>query len=378
MAPTPPTGAGKAARGGFSIGDVFGRLAAMLVALPSAIAFGLLVYAPLGPGLSSAGAMAGILGTVAIGLVSPLFGGTPRLVSAPCAPAAAVLGTFAVAAIAPGPEAMSPAAVPFLLAVVALGAGGLQVLFGVLGGGRLIKFIPYPVVAGYLSGVGMIIVLGQLPKLIGLPKGVPLLSGLLAPSQWSWPALVVAGTAVAVMLLAPKITRKVPAPILALLGATVTFGALGFLVPELRVLDHNPYIIGPIRAEGAGGFLEGMAARLREAVALGPKRIAPFLTHAVTLAVLLSVDTLKTCVILDALTRSRHNSNRELIGQGLGNLAAGALGGMPGAGTMGATLVNLNSGGATRLSGVLVGAFALLVLLLLGPLVACELPELGA
>jgi sulfate permease, SulP family len=355
------------------VGDVWGGLAAMLVALPSAIAFGLIIYSPLGADFAAQGAVVGILGTIAIGLVAPAFGGAPRLISAPCGPAAAVLAAFVVGLVgrdaAGAGHAYAPATVIVLLALLALIAGGLQVLFGLAGGGRIIKYIPYPVVAGYLSGVGVIIFLGQVPKLLGLAKGTHLWAGLAAPSLWKGPSVLVGVITIAVMVLAPKITRHVPAPILALGAGLLTYFALGGAHHELLTLADNSLVIGPIG--GGGGF--GWAEIAMRWSALGQLGVAEFqvvLVPAVTLAVLLSIDTLKTCVILDALTRSRHNSNRELVGQGLGNMASALAGGMPGAGTMGATLINLGSGGRTRLSSILEGVFALTAFVLIGRLVA--------
>ena len=150
----------------------------MLVALPSAIAFGLLIYSPLGPAYAATGAMAGILGTIAIGIVASTFGGTPRLISAPCAPAAAVMSALVLQLLAHTTPntggGLQPEHILLLLTLVAILAGGLQFLFGAIGGGRLIKYIPYPVVAGYLSGVGVLIFLSQVPKLFGLAKGTAL------------------------------------------------------------------------------------------------------------------------------------------------------------------------------------------------------------
>lgn len=166
-------------------GDVWGGLASMLVALPSSIAFGVLTYTVIGPELSGAGAMAGILGAAALGLVAPLFGRTGGLISAPCAPAAAVLSAL-IAGLLGGKVGvgLTPADIPPLVALTTLLSAGFQILYGAIGGGRLIKFIPYPVVTGYLSGVGVLIALGQLPKLFGLAKGVPLHQGLTSPNIW--------------------------------------------------------------------------------------------------------------------------------------------------------------------------------------------------
>ncbi|MBI4425944.1 MAG: SLC26A/SulP transporter family protein [Elusimicrobia bacterium] len=332
----------------------------MLVALPSALAFGVAVHSTLGPSYAAQGALAGLIGAAAIGMVAPALGGAPRLVSAPCAPAAAVLAAFAAELLAPGPGvAMAPETVVVLLTVVALLSGGLQVVYGAAGGGRLIKFIPYPVVTGYLSGVAVLIFLAQAPRLLVLPKGMTLLQGLASPGAWSLPGLLIGLAAIFGMVGAPRLTKSVPAPIVGLLSGVAAYWASAFAWPELRALAGNPLVVGPLAAGGGEGMLARWSALARlDASALG-RAVVP----AATLSVLLSIDTLKTCVVVDALTRSRHDSDAELRGQGLGNLASALLGGMPGAGTMGATLVNVNSGGRTRWSGVLAGVFCLLAFL---------------
>jgi SulP family sulfate permease len=352
--------------------ELLGGLAAMLVALPSAIAYGVTSFAALGSEYVAHGALAGILGTVALGLVAPLLGGAPRLITAPCAPAAAVMAALAVQFASPANGAaggVSPQQVLLLMTLVALMSGLLQILYGAIGGGRLIKYIPYPVVSGYLSGVGMLILIGQLPKLFGLPKGVPVLVGLFDPGQWRWQGLVVGCVTMTMMLAGPKLTKVVPATILGLAAGMLTYFGLGFFCPELLHLEHNKLVIGPIGA-GAGGVLAGVGERWRGLSGLSLAGLQPLLMPALTLSVLLSIDTLKTCVVMDALTRARHKSNRELLAQGLGNVASALVGGMPGAGTMGATLVNLNSGGQTRLSGFCEGVLALAAFLAFSGLVA--------
>ena len=161
-------------------------MAAMLVALPSAIAFGLVIFAPLGPDWAARGVVAGMIGAVALGIAAPIFGGTPRLVTSPCAPAAAVLSVFVAGAASGG--AMSPDRAVLYMALAALGAGIIQVLAGLERGGTIIKFIPYPVVAGYLSGVGIRIFAGQLPRFLGLARETALLQGLASPGLWRWKA----------------------------------------------------------------------------------------------------------------------------------------------------------------------------------------------
>ena len=347
-------------------GDFWGGLAAMLVALPSAIAFGVTIYASLGGSYAAYGALAGILGATALGLVASAMGGTNRLITAPCAPAAAVLAAFAIEGVQQG---LDPAVVVVLLSAIGLAAGALQVLFGGVGLGRLIKYMPYPVVSGYLSGVGLYIIFGQVPKLLGSPGGPGLGQALLHPSLWAWQAIAVGAATILAMLIAPRLTRRVPAAILALLAGVLCYFGLSCF--DAGLLDpRNPLVIGPLGSSDGGGFVDTVVGRWSGVGQLGVHELAMLVTPALTLAVLLSIDTLKTCVVLDALTRSRHDSNRELIGQGLGNVAAAAIGGMPGAGTMGATLVNMSSGARTRCSGLIEGVLSLLAFLLLGTLIS--------
>jgi SulP family sulfate permease len=343
-------------------GDLWGALASSLVALPASIAFCVAVFAPLGTDPGD-GAVAGLLGAVALGIVAPLLGGTPRLVSAPCAPAVAVMAAFAIQAGAQ--QGADPSRILLLMALVGLLAGLMQVGLGLARAGTIIKYIPYPVVTGYLSGVGLVIFLKQLPILFGIALGTPVLQGLLTPSSWQGPSLLVAAASIATMVLAPRVTRRVPAVILGLLAGVAAYAALAFWRPELRTLAGNPLVIGAIGANPAelGGALQSRVAALAGLQAADLRLV---LGPAATLAVLLSLDTLKTCVVVDAITGARHESNRELFGQGVANATSALVGGMPGAGTSGATLVNLASGGRTRRSGVLEGVAVLAAFLLLG------------
>ena len=353
-------------RGPHFAGDAWGGLAAMLVALPSAIAFGVTIFAPLGGSLAAQGAMAGILGATALGLVAPAFGGTQRLITAPCAPAAAVLAALAVTYMQQG-----VAADGFLVMIGLIGllAGLIQVALGFAGIGQLIKYIPYPVVSGYLSGVGLIIIGSQVPKLLGTPGGTGFLQALTSPTLWSWQAITVGTTVIALMLYVPRLTRAVPAAILALLGGVLAYLLLGLFDPTLMNVTGNPLLVGTLAADD-GGLLHAIKEHWEAFSKLGFKAVVAVIVPALTLAVLLSIDTLKTCVVIDAMTRTRHDSNRELIGQGLGNVASAAIGGIPGAGTMGATLVNLSSGASTRWSGMMEGGLSLLAFLVLAPLIA--------
>lgn len=346
--------------------DLWGGLASMLVALPAAIAFGVATYAVLGAPHAAQGAIAGMLGAAVLSLVASAWGGAPRLITAPCAPAVAVLSALAIDLSARG---AAPAETMVLLLLTSMLAGLLQAGFGLAGLGQLIKYMPYPVVSGYLSGVGLTIILSQIDKLLGVPASVPWQSALMAPGQWDWRAITVGVATMAAMALAPRLTRRVPAAILALASGVLAFLALAAAGFAPWRLEDNPLVLGPLAA-GTGTIAEVLSGRWLAASRLGLSDLAGLLVPAMTLAVLLSIDTLKTCVVLDAMTRSRHDSNRTLIGQGLANIASAAVGGCAGAGTMGATLVNLSSGGRTRWSGLTAGALALMVLLALGAALA--------
>ena len=347
-------------------GDLWGGLAAMLVALPSAIAFGVATYAAVGGQYAAQGAMAGMLGATALALVASGWGGAPRLITAPCAPAVAVLSALAIELTSLGTE---PVTTMLLLLVTALLAGALQVVFGVVGLGRLIKYMPYPVVSGYLSGVGLTIILSQVAKFLGTPAGTSWHAALSNSALWNWQGIAIGATTIAVMTVAPRFTRVVPAAILALGAGVLCYFALAIRDPALLTLNGNTLVVGSLGGSGAS-FSDSLSLRWHALGGLGLKDAYLLVVPAMTLAVLLSIDTLKTCVVLDAMTRGRHDSNRTLIGQGLGNIVSALAGGMAGAGTMGATLVNLSSGGRSRWSGLIEGGLSLLAFLVLASALA--------
>lgn len=347
-------------------GDLWGGLAAMLVALPAAVAFGVTVYAAIGSQYAAFGALAGILGATALGLVASTLGGTDRLISAPCAPAAAVLSAFAIELVRQG---VSPNSIVLMMTMLGILTGLIQMLMGFLGVGRLIKYIPYPVVSGYLSGVGLIIIGSQIPKFAGAPAGSVWLDVLLSTEQWDWRGLTIGAVTILATLFAPQVIKRVPATILGILAGLLTYLGLASVDASMRVLEGNSLVIGPLGASGAG-YLGLITDRWTQIGELKLSQVAALVGSAVTLAALLSIDTLKTCVVLDQMTRTRHEPNRELAAQGMGNLVASAIGGMPGAGTMGASLVNLSSGAQTRISGIAEGLMALVAALLLGAFVA--------
>jgi SulP family sulfate permease len=347
-------------------GDFWGGLASMLVALPAAVAFGVTVYSAISPQYAVFGALAGILGAAALGLIAPTFGGTDRLISAPCAPAAAVLSAFAIELVQQGIE---PATIVLLLTMLGILTGLLQMLISFIGMGKLIKYIPYTVVSGYLSGVGLIIIGSQIPRFVGATSESAWWKAALQPELWDSRSLAIGLTTVFVALLAGKLTKAVPSTILGIVAGVLVYFGLAQSDPSMTTLGNNPLVLGSVGASGEG-YLGAITGRWKEMGELHLSQIAALFGSALTLAALLSIDTLKTCVVIDQMTRSRHDPNRELFAQGLANITSSAIGGIPGAGTMGATMVNLSSGAQTRVSGIAEGCMVLIAALLLNSFIA--------
>ena len=347
-------------------GDFWGGFAAMLVVLPASVAFGVTVYAAISPDYAPFGALAGALGAMSLGLIAPIFGGTARLISAPCAPAAVMLSAFAVGMVHKGVE---PASIVLMITVLGILTGMLQILIGFLGVGRLIKYIPYPVVSGYLSGIGLIIIASQLPKFVGAPMDVNWFQVLTTPQYWDWRGLLIGVVTVLAMCFSGKIIKKIPSTIVGIVSGLLTYGCIALYDSSMLQLAGNNLVIGTLGASGEG-YVNMITERWDQIGQLRLTQIAELVGSALILATLLSIDTLKTCVVLDQKTRTYHDSNRELTGQGLGNAIASMIGGMPGAGVMGGSMVNLSSGAQTRISGIIAGLLTIFAVLLLGSFVA--------
>jgi len=347
-------------------GDFWGGLASMLVALPAAVAFGVTVYSAISPQYAVFGALAGILGAAALGLIAPTFGGTDRLISAPCAPAAAVLSAFAIELVRQGTP---PASIVLLLSVLGILTGLIQILISFLGLGRLIRYIPYPVVSGYLSGVGLIIIGSQIPRFVGAASDISWWNASISPETWDFRSLIVGGTTVLAALLAPRLTQAVPSTILGILAGGLAYFGLANSDASMMTLTDNRLVLGTLGASGEG-YIQALTGRWYQLGELKLSEVAALFGSALTLAALLSIDTLKTCVVIDQMTRTRHAPNRELFAQGLANITASAIGGIPGAGTMGASMVNLSSGAKTRISGIIEGVLVLVAALALNTFIA--------
>ncbi len=347
-------------------GDLWGGLASMLVALPAAVAFGVTVYAAIGPQYAALGALAGILGAAALGLIASLFGGTDRLISAPCAPAAAVLSAFAIELVK---QEVAPASIIVLLIVLGVLTGLVQILLGFLGIGRMIKYIPYPVVSGYLSGVGIIIISSQVKNFMGATTTSSWWQVVVDPGLWDMRSIGVGAATVLVALLGPKVTKAIPGTILGIIAGVLTYFGMAATDPAMMTLADNKLVLGALGGV-EGGYLKTLALRWHDLGDLRLAQVGALVGSALTLAALLSIDTLKTCVVIDQKTRTRHEPNRELCAQGLANVTSSLIGGLPGAGTMGASMVNLSSGAQTRLSGIIEGVLVLIAALALNAIIA--------
>lgn len=330
--------------GRFRVADLWAGIAATAVTLPQAMAFGVALFALANLDSGSA-ALAGLIGAAALSLFSGLLGGTRGLISSPTGPMLILLGGTATALANTGLDASGLLTALFVTIV----AGGLfQASIGLVGGGRLIKFIPYPVVAGFMTGAAILMLLSQLDPLSGA-------GGDAAWDRWRWIPGATAALTIAVMYFVPRWFPVVPNTIAGLLGGMAAFHGLLALAP-----DNPPdnWTIGALPGIEAIGF----------GISTGGLSDMPWpiiITSALALAVLASLDTLLTSVIADVQTGARHDARRELLGQGLGQVAAGVFGGMAGAGTTGATVVAVKSGGR-RWAGVVSGLCFVLVLAFLG------------
>ncbi|MCM4171157.1 SulP family inorganic anion transporter [Arenibacter sp. TNZ] len=393
-------------------GDLFGGITAGIVALPLALAFG--VSSGLGPD-------AGLYGAIFIGFFAALFGGTATQISGPTAPMTAV-SLVVIAGIVGVNNGDLEKALPSILLVFLL-AGLLQIVLGVIGIGKYIKYIPYPVVSGFMTAIGVIIIITQILPAIGYyPKEdneyvsgyTPLAEEVLlekilkeeagegylvledftetqkraaevsednilteaktlagnesksvlgtvkllprALANIDWLELILALSTIIIIFGFKKITTAVPSTLVALIavsGAAFVFN-----------LDYRPI------AEIPSGFPMPHFEMFTD---FKLAQISPYLFAALSLAVLGAIDSLLTSVVADNMTKTKHNPNKELLGQGIGNSVASIFGGIPGAGATIRTVVNINAGGKTRLSGAIAAILLLIILLALGP-VASQIP----
>ena len=320
-------------------GDLFGGLTASIVALPLALAFGV---------ASGAGAIAGLYGAIFTGFFAALFGGTPSQVTGPTGPMTVVMATVFTKLIAENPEqGMAMAFTAVML------SGVFQILFGILRLGQFITLMPYTVVSGFMSGIGVIIVTLQLAPLLGYPAQSGVTDALQQlPEALANPDPVAAGLGVLTLAIvfgwSGKLAKIVPSPLLALIICT--------LISILVFPNSDIARIGDIPQ----GFPQIQLPRLNL------NQIRDIVSYALMLATLGAIDSLLTSLVADNITRTRHDSEQELIGQGIGNVISGLFGGLPGAGATMRTVINVQAGGKTPLSGMFHALILLCIVLWAG------------
>ena len=317
-------------------GDLFGGVTAAVVGLPVALAFGV---------ASGLGAVAGIYGAIAVGFFASVFGGTRSQISGPTGPMAVAMAVIVTTHASGLAEAFT----------IAIMAGLIQVLLGVLRIGRFVAYTPYSVISGFMSGIGIIIITLQVLPFIGEPaaSGGPLAAATTWPNAMShldnvnFSAIAIAGATLIVGILWPSRLRRFLPPTLAALVVGTLMGVFW--------LSGTPVI---------GDVPTGLPSP--QLPVIDPSFLVRAFSPALTIALLGSIDSLLTSLIADSMTRTRHNPNRELVGQGLGNMIAGFIGGIPGAGATLGTVVNIRAGGRTQISGALRALILLALVLGLG------------
>jgi SulP family sulfate permease len=317
-------------------GDIFGGLTAAIIALPLALAFGV---------ASGAGAIAGLYGAIILGFFASLFGGTPTQISGPTGPMTVVFASTVT---------LFSGNLNAVMSVVLL-AGIFQVLFGVLKLGKYVRYIPYPVISGFMSGIGLIIIILQINPFLGLDAQSSVVKTLYTLPQTlsniDNQALFISFFTLIITIFTPKkITRLMPSPLIALITMTAISVYFNF---DVKTIGQIPTTLPKIALPS-----------------FNIEQINQIISLAFTLAILGCIDTLLTSLVADSITKTKHNPNKEIIAQGLGNSLVSLVGGIPGAGATMRTVVNIKSGGRTRLSGIIHSLSILLSILFLAPIVS--------
>ena len=356
--------------------DIVGGFNTAMIGLPYTIGLGIVAFAPLGPAFAAEGALAGILGAVCVGFLVPLLGGTRAMISGPRVTMALVLAVILAEVTVPGSPFSGRAAIAAVFAMLVL-AGIFQLLFGVFRLGALIRYVPYPVVAGIITGSGVVLIVSQIRALFGIPAGAGIVEALAHGPRPLMGALLVAGATVAVAWTVPRRWPRLPGIFLALGVGLVLHHAL---VP----------LFGPAAFGGTVGAMEGMvqtlfasageswAALIRSVSGteniLGHPAVRAIVVGALSVAVLASLDNLLAIQFADSLTLERTDANRELAIHGIANTVIALVGGLTSAGSPARTAASYNSGARSRLASV-TNAFVMLVLALIFPGTLAYLPD---
>ncbi|MEL6158861.1 MAG: SulP family inorganic anion transporter [Cyanobacteria bacterium J06554_11] len=318
-------------------GDLFGGLTAAVIALPMALAFGF---------ASGAGPTAGLYGAILVGFFAALFGGTPTLISEPTGPMTVVITAVIASLMAANPE--NGMAMAFTVVMM---AGIFQIVIGALKLGKYVTLMPYNVVSGFMSGIGLILIILQIGPMLGQPspkggvigtlQNLPTLIANVQPSE-----TILALLTVLIIVYFPKNLRKFAPPQLVamIIGTVLSLTIFGNV--DIRRIGEIPLALPTLNMP----FFTG-------------DQVRNMLIDAGVLGMLGSIDALLTSVVADSLTRTEHDSNKELVGQGIGNIISGLFGGLPGAGATMGTVVNIKAGGTTALSGLFRAVILLVVVL---------------
>lgn len=350
-------------------GDLAGAITAATLTIPPCIGYGIIVFAPLGASFAPHAALLGLYTAVFAGFLAAWLGGNPVQISGPKAPSTLVLAAVVVFLMNPHvplPQAMAPrvAVIIGLVSVTIVLGGIFQVALGSLGWGNLIKYVPYPVVAGFTNGIAIVLVLKQLAPILGLSNKLGFIAILHHLVNIEPLTIVVGLSTLVTIFLAPRWVRAVPASVIGLMVGTVIyygigalggFAGLGPLIGKISTAWPEPKVYLNLLQTWNG----------RQVWAILPYILIP----GVMLGLLGSLESLLTCVASDHQTGNRHNSNRELIAQGIGNIVASFFGSIFAAGSVPRTMANFRAGGRTSLSGMMTSVIILLVIMGLGHLV---------
>jgi SulP family sulfate permease len=318
-------------------GDIFGGVTAAVVSLPLALAFGV---------ASGVGPIGGLYGAICVGFFAALFGGTPTLISEPTGPMTVVMTAIVASMTAANPD--NGLAMAFTVVML---AGVFQIIFGVFKLGKYITLMPYSVISGFMSGIGVILIILQIAPFLGqpAPKGGVMATVQAIPDylyKINYPEAILGIITIAIIFLMPKkIKRIVPPQLIALIVGTI-ISLTVFQGVEIRRIGEIPVGLPPLQFPT---FSAG--------------QITTMFVDGVMLGMLGCIDTLLTAVVADSLTRTEHKSDKELIGQGIANIVSGFAGGLPGAGATMGTVVNIQTGATSALSG-LTRAIVLLIVVL--------------
>ena len=349
-------------------GDFSGSLSAAIITLPMAIGYGIIAFAPIGIHFAPQAALLGIYTTIFGAFIAAFLGGTPLQITGPKAPLTLILSTLIASLCVkiPGTVENREIIIVGLAALCVASAGIFQVLFGVLRLGNLIKFVPFPVISGFMNGIAILLIVKQLKPLIGMDRHVSVLKLLSDLSSFQPVTLAVGLTTIIVLFLAKKYNKIkiIPASLMGLGSGTCLYYVINLFVPSNMM---GP-IVGSINVEFPTPDIFYFFWKASYQIQLW-EYIPDIVITAFVLGLLGSMESLLSSVVSDNLTDSHHNSTQELVGQGIANISCACFGALPCAGSVPRSLASYNAGGRTRLAGMLCGCVIFVVIMSIGKLV---------